>query len=105
MTKRKVGTMAKKTRLGTDPLEWIGDTRGKGKQGLPRKSKGRPSIERGLPPGWTRATFIVRKKYLDKLKALSYWYRQPIKELVDNALAEYLKGKRAKAVPKKPGKP
>jgi len=97
--------MARKARLGTDPLDWIGDTRGKGKQGLPRKSKDRPSIERGLPPGWTRATFIVRQDQLDKLKALSYWYRRPIKELVQEALANYLKGKRVKAIPKGHKKP
>lgn len=97
--------MAKKARLGTDPLEWIGDTRGKSKQGLPRKSKDRPSIERGLPPGWTRATFIVRQDHLDKLKALAYWDRRSIKELVEAALASYLKGKRIRAIPKGHRKP
>lgn len=66
-----------------------------------RKSKDRPSIERGPPPGWTRATFIVRQDHLDKLKALAYWKRRTMKELVQEALANHLKGKRVKAIPKR----
>lgn len=74
------------------------------KKGKSLKSKDRPSVERGLAPGWTRASIIVRKKHLGKLRALVYWTPgATIKELVDNALGDYLKGKKAKAVPKGPG--
>jgi hypothetical protein len=35
----------------------------------------------------------LRKDHLAKLKALAYWDRKTIKELVDEALGSYLKGK------------
>jgi len=46
----------------------------------------------GLKDGWTRATFILREDYLDRLKALAYWERKKIKEVIDEALRLYLKG-------------
>jgi hypothetical protein len=30
--------------------------------------------------GWTRATFILRKDYLEKLKELAYWKGKPLRE-------------------------
>ncbi len=54
------------------------------------------SLERGLQDGWTRATFVLRKDYLNKLKAVSYWDRKKIKEVIDEALGTYLKGKKVK---------
>lgn len=53
--------------------------------------------EEGLKDGWIRATFILRKDYLEKLKALAYWERKKIKEVVDDALSLYLKGKKTRA--------
>ncbi len=52
--------------------------------------------QKGLKNGWTRATFILRIAYLKKLKALAYWERKKVKEVVDEALGFYLKGKRMK---------
>jgi hypothetical protein len=49
--------------------------------------------QEGLKDGWIRATFILRKDYLEKLKALAYWERRRIKEVIDDALRLYLKGK------------
>ena len=54
------------------------------------------SLEKGLQDGWTRATFILRKDYLSKLKAVSYWDRKKMKEVIDEALGTYLKGKKVK---------
>jgi uncharacterized protein YnzC (UPF0291/DUF896 family) len=54
------------------------------------------SLEMGLQDGWTRATFVLRKEYLNKLKAVSYWDRKKIKEVIDEALGTYLKGKKVK---------
>jgi len=48
----------------------------------------------GLPQGWTRATFIIREIYLEKLKNLAYQNRKQIKEVIDEALDSYLRGKR-----------
>ncbi len=52
--------------------------------------------QEGLQDGWIRATFILRKDYLAKLKASAYWERKKIKEAIDDALRLYLKGKRTK---------
>ena len=50
----------------------------------------------GLREGWTRATFILREDYLEKIKSLAYWKRRNIKEVIDEVLEEYLKGKKIK---------
>ena len=52
--------------------------------------------EKGLQDGWTRATFILRRAYLERLKASAYWERKKIKEVIDEALRLYLKGKKPK---------
>ena len=55
------------------------------------------SSQEGLKDGWTRATFILREDYLGKIKALAYWKRKNIKEVMDEALEEYLKGRKIKS--------
>jgi hypothetical protein len=50
--------------------------------------------QKGLKKGWTRATFILRNDYLENIKALAYWERKKVKEVVDEILGFYLKGKR-----------
>jgi hypothetical protein len=52
--------------------------------------------EKGLQDGWTRATFILRRNYLERLKASAYWERKKIKEVIDEALGLYLKGKKTR---------
>jgi hypothetical protein len=49
--------------------------------------------QKGLKDGWIRATFILRKDYLEELKALAYWERKRIKEEIDEALRLYLRRK------------
>jgi hypothetical protein len=56
------------------------------------------SLEKGLQDGWIRATFVLRKDYLSKLKAVSYWERKKMKQVIDEALQSYLKGKKVKRV-------
>ena len=56
------------------------------------------TTQQGLHDGWTRATFILRKNHLEKLKELAYWERKTIKEVVDEALGSYLKGKKIKSM-------
>ena len=48
------------------------------------------SIKKGLLPGETRATFIVNEEILEKLKAVAYWERTMIKEVVAGALQEFV---------------
>ncbi len=49
---------------------------------------------KGLPQGWTRATFIVRQDLVHKVKRAAYWDRRQIKDLVSEALDAYLAGKK-----------
>ncbi|MDI6763307.1 MAG: hypothetical protein QME83_09800 [Thermodesulfobacteriota bacterium] len=51
------------------------------------------TTQQGLQDGWTRATFILKKHHLEEIKALAYWERKTIKEVIDEALESYLKGK------------
>ena len=94
----------KLTRLGSDPLRWIQDSRkqetadSSGKKKIQQKQEV-PKTKEGLKEGWIRATFIVREEHLEKIKAVSYWDRKDIKQVVDEALGEYLKNKRVKPRP------
>lgn len=67
------------------------------------KTTGRPRIhtdikekssEDGLYQEYTRATFIVRKDLLQKLKGYAFLEDQPLKEVVNTMLAEWLADKR-----------
>ncbi len=49
---------------------------------------------KGLPEGWTRATFIVRQDLVHKVKRAAYWDRRQIKDLVTEALDAYLVDKK-----------
>jgi hypothetical protein len=49
---------------------------------------------KGLPEGWTRATFIVRQDLVKKVKRAAYWDRRQIKDLVTEALDAYLVNKK-----------
>ena len=52
--------------------------------------------QQGLKDGWTRGTFILRKDHLEKIKAVAYWERKQVKEVMDEVLGDYLRGKRIK---------
>jgi hypothetical protein len=56
------------------------------------------SSQKGLKDGWTRATFILRKDYLEKIKSSAYWERKRVKEIMDEALGIYLKEKKIKLI-------
>jgi hypothetical protein len=49
------------------------------------------SVQRGLKLGETRATFIVKEDSLEKIKAIAYWDRQNIKDVVQAAIEDYIK--------------
>lgn len=93
--------MTKKRRLGSDPLEeLIQDTRAGVPEKKPPEAEEKSKTTReGLPGGWTRATFIVREELLEKIKDLAYWERLQIKEVVNDALENHVKGKRIKKRP------
>jgi len=83
---------------------------------LPEKpKKGRPvtqtkeitkSSQEGTKENETRATFIVNEELLEKLKAVAYWERRMIKEVIASALDETVakyekKNGPVKLIPKK----
>jgi hypothetical protein len=55
----------------------------------------------GLRDGWIRATFIVNEDNLKKLKALAYWERRGIKDVLNDALSAHLAGKQIEPIPPK----
>jgi len=48
------------------------------------------SSQEGTKENETRATFIVNEELLDKLKAIAYWDRLLIKDVVNTALQDYV---------------
>ncbi|MCZ8162911.1 MAG: hypothetical protein O9275_19770 [Microcystis sp. LE19-196.1B] len=70
----------------------LGDQPEKPKRGRPQTSTKEitKSSQEGTKENETRATFIVKEDTLDKLKAVAYWERELIKEVVNTALEEYL---------------
>ena len=81
----------------------------------PKKKVGRPktstrvitkSSQEGTKEKETRATFIVNEELLDKLKAVAYWDRLRIKDVINQALADAVtkyekKNGELKPIPKK----
>ena len=59
-------------------------------RGRKKNSSRANSVQAGLPEDWTRATFIVRVAYLEKLKDFAYTERISIKEALDIALERFL---------------
>ncbi len=69
--------------------------------GTTKNLDNRKSTEKGLQKGWTRATFIVDRTLNEKIKALAYWERLTVKEVVHEALCQYLQARKVKSIPKK----
>lgn len=57
--------------------------------------------EEGCREGETRATFILSEELLDKIKAVAYWKRLMIKEVMEEALENYLTAEEVKPRPDK----
>jgi hypothetical protein len=53
------------------------------------------------PEKWIRTTVMIREANHGKIKAITYWEKKGIKEVVDDALKVYLKGLKVKPLPKK----
>jgi hypothetical protein len=86
----------------------LGDQPEKPKRGRPvtQTKEITKSSQEGTKENETRATFIINEELLEKLKAIAYWDRILIKEVVNTALQEavtkYEKNNgEIKAIPKK----
>ncbi len=66
------------------------------KPGVPSKGT---TTSKGLRPGWTRATFIVKEETVQQLKAVAYWDRKELKRVVEEAFRAYLKQKPLSPIP------
>ena len=68
----------------------LGDQPDKPKRGRPvtQTKEVTKSSQEGTKENETRATFIVNEDLLDKLKAIAYWDRVLIKDVVNTALQE-----------------
>ncbi|MEW6112772.1 MAG: hypothetical protein AB1664_11640 [Thermodesulfobacteriota bacterium] len=67
--------------------------------GTPSKPPRGSTTSKGLRPGWTRATFIVREETVQQLKAVAYWDRKELKRVVEEAFAAYLASKPVPPIP------
>jgi hypothetical protein len=86
----------------------LGDQPEKPKKGRPvtQTKEITKSSQEGTKEGETRATFIVKEELLEKLKAVAYWERRMIKEVIASALEETVakyekKNGPVKLIPKK----
>lgn len=68
----------------------LGDQPDKPKRGRPvtQTKEVTKSSQEGTKENETRATFIVNEDLLEKLKAIAYWDRVLIKDVVNTALQE-----------------
>ncbi len=66
------------------------------KRGRPRSNfrEVTKASQEGLPEHWTRATFIVQEDLLDTLKDYAYTERITIRDAIQEALTQYLQGKK-----------
>lgn len=100
--------MTKKTlRAGIDSLigskEEAPDKRGPGRPKTSTRIVTKSSQE-GTKENETRATFILSEPLLDKIKAIAYWERLLIKDVVNTALEQAITDYEAKNGPIKPKK-
>lgn len=86
----------------------LGDKPEKPKRGRPvtQTKEITKSSQEGTKENETRATFIINEELLDKLKAIAYWDRVLIKDVVNTALQETVakyekKNGEIKPIPKK----
>jgi len=68
----------------------LGDQPEKPKRGRPvtQTKEITKSSQEGTKENETRATFIVNEELLDKLKAIAYWDRVLIKDVINTALQD-----------------
>jgi hypothetical protein len=86
----------------------LGEQEDKPKRGRPVTSTREitKSSQEGTKENETRATFIINEELLEKLKAIAYWERSLIKDVMNTALGEAVakyekKNGTIKAIPKK----
>ena len=99
--------MSKKTFTG-GLNSLLGDQPEKPKRGRPvtQTKEITKSSQEGTKENETRATFIINEELLDKLKAIAYWERVLIKDVINSSLVDTVakyekKNGSIKPIPKK----
>lgn len=79
----------------------LGDQPEKPKRGRPvtQTKEITKSSQEGTKENETRATFIINEELLDKLKAIAYWDRLLVKDVLNTAIQEYIDKKKPKPRP------
>lgn len=65
------------------------------------KSAPKPMKAPKAQENWIRTTVLIREATHAKVKAVGYWEGKGLKDIVDEALKLFLKGKKIKPLPKK----
>lgn len=90
--------MAKSFKGGLDSVLGETSANGKGKPKLGRPKTNFKVINKtseiGTKAGETRATFIINEESLESLKALAYWERLTIKDVLSQAIEAHLASKK-----------
>ena len=69
-------------RLGSDPLQWIGNLDSVGKNDEVKKTQ-------QVKDSVKRATFLIRENLIEKINDYSYWQRMKKQDVVAKALEEF----------------
>lgn len=77
---------------------------GNSKPSKPDKPVSKPSKQVSLSskpskPGYKRQTYIVREDYIEKIRAMAYWERREITEVINELLGGCLKDKKTDPIP------
>jgi len=70
----------------------------------PDVKKGKKLIENPVAEQegeWIRSTFIIRKEHVENIKAVAYWERKRMKDILDEALEHYFINNKLEYVKKK----
>lgn len=94
-----------KKRLGTVPkgLEWI-SIESEEQVVVPAAKVSDlsiPAAKRGLQEDLIRATFIIKQDHLEKIKALAYWERIQIKDVIEDMCEQFFENRKIRSIPQK----
>lgn len=96
--------MAQKQKFNLENSGLFAQVEEKKTEKLSEKTIRTNTVQEGLPANLTRATFIVDVDILETLKDYAYTERVPIKEVVDQALREFVSKIDKQSLLKKPEK-
>jgi hypothetical protein len=87
--------LAKKVAVEDSALKKQVKTASSRKQKLTVDPSSVPSTKIRLEPGWTRATFIVREEYIEKIKTLAFMGKISMKDLIDKIFDSFFSSKKS----------